>query len=289
MEENIAIIDLPSQDQAMDQVKDQAKDQDFDTPPNPASRNMLGVDVCVISKTDALRAIKTTIGENQHKKIAFLNAHGANIAYGDKQYHALLKNFDVYCDGVGLDFGSKILCGEKFPENLNGTDFIPSLFKFLNTPMKIGLLGGADGVADEAARVLTERFSNHEFITINHGFFSSREQPGIINKIKKSRLDILLVAFGNPIQEQWIAQNCTEQHAAIVMGVGAFFDFTSGRITRCPTWMINSRMEWIYRLWVEPKRMWRRYLLGNPLFLFRIFRQKYFQRPAKQSLNGNAP
>ena len=84
-------------------------------------------------------------------------------------------------------------------------------------------------------------------------------------------LVILLIAF---VSVMWIAENCTGEHAAVCAGVGALFDFMSGTVSRAPQWMIRWRLEWLYRLALEPRRMWRRYVVGNPLFLMRIARQK---------------
>ena len=97
----------------------------------------------------------------------------------------------------------------------------------------------------------------------------------MLNKMSEVKPDILLVALGNPRQELWVAANCTAKHAAVPIGVGALFDFVAGRVPRAPDWMIRMRIEWLYRLGLEPARMWRRYILGNPLFMLRILKQKF--------------
>ena len=104
-------------------------------------RDILGVKVRAISREKALEEINQLVRTKRHQKYAFLNAHGANIAYADVSYRTLLNDFRVLSDGVGVDLGSKILYGEKFPANLNGTDFIPRLFNFLKQPAHIALLG----------------------------------------------------------------------------------------------------------------------------------------------------
>jgi exopolysaccharide biosynthesis WecB/TagA/CpsF family protein len=83
----------------------------------------------------------------------------------------------------------------------------------------------------------------------------------------------LMVAMGNPLQERWIARHLTATGARLGVGVGAFFDFSAGVVPRAPAWMNRAGVEWAYRLAQEPRRMWRRYLIGNPLFLARVLRE----------------
>ena len=243
------------------------------------NRNILGVEVCAISRDDALIMIEKFVLNRQHRKIAFLNAHGANITYKNDGYRKLLGQFLVLADGVGLDLASKRLYGEKFPDNLNGTDFLPRLLHHVKMPMRVGLLGGKPGVADKAAMALGNAHGQHSFIPIRDGYFPDSELSQVMENITDSKLDMLLVAFGNPLQEQWVAKNCTGKHCTIAFGVGAYLDFSSGRVQRAPQWLIKFRLEWLFRLWREPSRMWQRYLIGSPLFIVRIFRQKIFGFP----------
>ena len=179
---------------------------------------------------------------------------------------------DVCC----LDLGARMLHGAAFPENLNGTDFVPALFDRMKQGRHIALLGAKPGVAEAAARQFASAHPEHKFSVLGDGYFDAAGEVEILAKLEQQRPDILLVALGNPIQEKWIADNCTANHAAVCMGVGALFDFASGSIPRAPQTMIDWRLEWLFRLWLEPRRMWRRYVVGNPLFIGRILRQKLF-------------
>jgi len=97
--------------------------------------------------------------------------------------------------------------------------------------------------------------------------------PGIIADIRASQADVLLVGLGNPIQELWLMENLAETGCRLGFAVGALLDFMAGRFPRAPEWMRELRVEWIYRLVQEPLRLWRRYLVGNPVFLLRIVAQ----------------
>lgn len=249
--------------------------------PEPIERDthdILGVDVWAATSNSAVRELERVIESGEHRKLSFLNAHGANLAYGDVNYRRILKEFTVLSDGVGLDLGARFLYGTAFPENLNGTDFVPKLFSRMDSQIRrrIALLGAKPGVAEAAALKFSESNPQHDFVAIGDGYFDREQEAEILDRLKSERPDILLVALGNPKQEEWISKNCTGEHASICVGVGALLDFTSGAIPRAPKFMIRWRLEWLFRLGLEPKRMWRRYVVGNPLFIMRILHQKWF-------------
>lgn len=240
------------------------------------TRNILGVCVRVLDRRSAVQDIEKTLISSTHKKFAFLNAHGANLSYHDEDYRQVLRGFTVLADGIGVDLGSKFLYGEAFPENLNGTDFIPYLLETISPGRTVGLFGANLDVAKNALEVFTSNYPQHEFILFGDGYFELANEGEILGHLKSSRPDLLLVALGNPLQEKWIFKHISKDHAKVAIGVGALFDFTAGRVPRAPKCMIAFRIEWFFRLLLEPGRMWRRYVLGNPLFLFRILKQKLF-------------
>ena len=212
--------------------------------------------------------------QKTHTKFSFLNAHTANIAFVDPEYRNSLKKFEVLSDGLGVDICSLINYGKKFPDNLNGTDFIPSLLNHLEGSPSVALLGAAPGIANLAVQHLQTQFPKIKFSVIGHGYYEQSEKQQILTKLCEIKPDILLVAFGNPAQEKWIAENCNAENCTLAFGVGAFFDFAAGRVPRAPRLLRYLRLEWIYRLVLEPKRMWVRYVYGNPLFLVRSLKQK---------------
>ena len=241
----------------------------------PDTRTILGVSVSVYSKQSALKRVAKAIASNHHLKIAFLNAHGANIAWVDNEYVHNLSNFDVLADGLGVDIGSLINYGSKFPDNLNGTDFIPALLEYLTPGTKVALLGAAPGIAEQAAKNLRLEFPKYHFYVVAHGYFSNKKEKQILIDLKALKPDILLVGLGNPNQEKWIAKNCTKDNCTVAFGIGAYLDFAADRVSRAPDIVRRIRIEWVFRLWLEPGRMWKRYMIGNPLFLLRSFMQKF--------------
>jgi exopolysaccharide biosynthesis WecB/TagA/CpsF family protein len=137
------------------------------------------------------------------------------------------------------------------------------------------LLGAAPSVAEEMKEKLVTRYPKLQICGYRDGYFNWEEMAGkVIEEINAVSTDILLVALGAPLQERFIEKYGDLLSAKIILGVGGLFDFYSERIARAPMWMRQIGMEWIFRLIQEPKRMWRRYIIGNPLFIYRVYRWK---------------
>jgi len=108
-----------------------------------------------------------------------------------------------------------------------------------------------------------------------HGHFSAAEEDDVVRKIKDTNPGLLLVGMGNPLQERFLARRLSDTGARVGLGVGAYLNFQVGEISRAPGWMNRIGIEWVHRLLKEPRRMWRRYLLGNPLFVWRVIRSRF--------------
>ena len=226
-----------------------------------------GITISNVTGDEAIATIQSQMDERM-VKLAFANAHTINVANDDPEVKALLKDFMVLPDGIGVDIAAKIKFGHKFIENLNGTDFTPELLKNLR-PARIYLLGGQPGVADKALQMLSQQYPQHTWVGCHHGYIDHDDSKEIQQEIARQNIDIVLVAMGNPLQEQWIQTYAEGAGVKLAVGVGAFLDFTAGKVKRAPQWVRNMRLEWIYRLLIEPKRMWKRYLVGNVVFLLR--------------------
>lgn len=237
-------------------------------------RDILNVRVSYFAWDEATGALKRFVSERIFTRVAFLNAHGANLATVDGAFAAALKDFLVLPDGIGVDMASKVLHGRTFPANLNGTDFVPALLAAITAPVRVGLIGARRENGEGAIRELERIAPQHSYVLISDGFFSPTDEPAILERVAELRPDILLVAMGMPQQELWIAKNITAEHCTVPIAVGALLDFLSGAVPRAPRWMRRLRLEWLYRLGLEPRRLWRRYVLGNPLFVGRVLGAK---------------
>lgn len=169
-------------------------------------------------------------------------------------------------DGIGLDLASLLIHGKKFPENLNGTDYLPQLFQALNTQLKVFLFGGKPGIAERAAVNLEKQYRIQVVGTCD-GYQQGKDKDKLLEQINQSGANMVLVAMGNPLQEEWILDNIARTSATLFIGVGAFFDFMAGDKPRAPLWIRRLRLEWFYRLCLEPARLLRRYTLDIAVFL----------------------
>ena len=237
---------------------------------NVTYRIILGVKVACFDWDSAFTFFENRINEGRFMKQGWLNANNSNIADTDPTYRAALEDFLILPDGVGVDIASKVAYGSKFPANLNGTDFIPGLLQHMKRPLKIALLGGGPGVAADAAQLFMQQIPRHDYRVISDGFFKPADLDGILGQLKDFHPDILLVAMGVPRQELFIDKHITAEHCTVASAVGALFDLHTGRVQRAPQWVRKIQMEWVHRLLQEPRRLAKRYLIGNPVFLWRV-------------------
>ncbi len=237
--------------------------------------NILDIPIRNISMADALQKIEEQLENESTGQFCFVNADCLNIACKDEEYAAILKKMDMnLADGIGLKIAGKIL-NRQIRENVNGTDMFPHLCAMLErTGKSVFLLGAKPGVVDDLCVWIQEHYPKVNIAGSRHGYFTPEEEPAILETIRNSGADLVLVAFGVPRQEKWIDRNLAQTGAKAVIGVGGLFDFYSGRIARAPKWMREIGFEWLYRVWQEPGRMWKRYFIGNGVFLYRVYRER---------------
>ncbi len=223
--------------------------------------------------------INSLICSNAHALILNVNANCLNLAYEQPWLQDFLNSADVnFCDGAGVLLAARML-GETIPERITYADWTWQLAEFSDAhAFTFFFLGAKPGVAEAAAARLKERYPNLKIAGVHHGYFDkdidSPENQLVIQKINAVKPNILLLGFGMPIQEKWLMENWPKIDANIALTGGAVFDYISGELNRAPKWVTHSGFEWVGRLAIEPKRLWQRYLIGNPLFMWRIIKQR---------------
>lgn len=237
------------------------------------TRTILGVPISVGTASQTVERLDARFDRGETTVVAFANSHALNVASRDERFRAILQKSLILNDGIGVDIASLVLFGKAFPQNLNGTDFVPHYLLNTRHRYRIFLLGGRPGCAERVARRFSRRYSQHQIVGWHHGHFARDETAKVNAIIKDSNADIVLVGMGNPKQEVWLADNLAATGSRLGFGVGALFDFVTGDARRAPAWMRSVRLEWVYRLMQEPLRLAGRYLLGNPLFVFKILSQ----------------
>jgi exopolysaccharide biosynthesis WecB/TagA/CpsF family protein len=236
---------------------------------------ILGVPIACLEQTQALKEIQRLHERTSPALVAYLNAHTLNLASRSPSYRALLNRTDLNLnDGSGVALAAR-LQGRRFKENLNGSDFNRAILReAARLGWSVYLLGAAQGVADLAARRLTTDIKELKVVGTRSGYFTEAESNAVVEEIRGAGADLLLVAMGNPRQEEWLAAHLPATGARVGIGVGAFLDFSAEVVPRAPRWMSKAGVEWLWRLGQEPRRMWRRYVLGNPMFLARVVKDR---------------
>jgi N-acetylglucosaminyldiphosphoundecaprenol N-acetyl-beta-D-mannosaminyltransferase len=243
-------------------------------PQGPRTLEVLRVPIAQVTPALALAEVERLYERDEPAFIAHTNAHTVNIAHEDPEYLGVLRRADlVLNDGKGMMLAARIL-GDRLPRDMNGNYFTPLLLeRCAQRGWPVFFLGAGPGVAAEAAAMLEERFPGLKIAGTHDGFFATDEDA--IAAVREAGADVVLVGMGNPLQERWIDRCLDRTGARIGVGVGAFFDFITGNVPRAPAWMNRYGLEWLHRLAQEPKRMWRRYILGNPKFIWRVLKQRF--------------
>lgn len=227
------------------------------------TQRVMGFDVV---RSDTSNTIDAILGPGR-RKVAFLNAHCVNVSCRSNDYKMALHRADlVLPDGIGVELAAR-MSNREIKENLNGTDFVPKLLMQAATQgQSLFLLGGKPGTAEAAAEYISKRIPELEIAGTCDGYHGAKHAVG---KINESGADIVLVAMGVPTQELWIEENFDDLKVKTALAVGGLFDFWAGNVRRAPVPLRKARLEWAWRLAMEPRRMAGRYLIGNFAFMAR--------------------
>jgi N-acetylglucosaminyldiphosphoundecaprenol N-acetyl-beta-D-mannosaminyltransferase len=239
-----------------------------------AASEVAGVRVHNLSEDEAVDAIARLIDEGSPHYAAVVNA--AKIVAASKDHalkRALLEADLVTADGMSVVWASRLL-GKPLKERVTGIELFKRLVRLAS---ERGWAVYFLGARDESVRGVVARFTS-EYAALrvagyHDGYFDVSESASIAEAIKQSSSDLLFVAMGSPAQEYWIRSNLEATGVRFALGVGGSFDHVTGLARRAPGWMQRSGLEWLYRLIREPRRLWRRYLVGNSTFLWLVLRQ----------------
>jgi len=236
--------------------------------------NILGFEISKITTKEVLCEIEKFIQDRKPHTIVLLNPYLILEARKYPEYTEYIKNVDlVTADGFGLLFAARLL-GDYFPERVTGTDLMPLLGKLCQEKKyKLFFIGGELGIDERAKKEYERQFPGINIVGTKNGYFSIKEEPEIVAEIKSKKPDILVVCMGAYKQEMFIKRHLKELNIPVCFGNGAAFDFIAGKVKRAPRWMQNAGLEWVFRLIQEPKRLWKRYLIGNTVFMVLLFKE----------------
>jgi N-acetylglucosaminyldiphosphoundecaprenol N-acetyl-beta-D-mannosaminyltransferase len=227
---------------------------------------ILGVRTDAATYEDTLACAAAILEREAAAQIVTINPEMLLKARRDPDLARAIESADlVVPDGVGLLLASR-LQGHPLPERVTGVDLVPRLCALCaQRGWSVYFLGAAPGVAEACAQALASRFPGLRVAGCYAGSPAPEEEPEILARLRAAQPDLLLVAYGVPAEEKWIARNLSRLPVRLAIGVGGAFDFISGRVPRAPLWMQRWGLEWLYRLYRQPWR-WRR-MLALPVFL----------------------
>jgi N-acetylglucosaminyldiphosphoundecaprenol N-acetyl-beta-D-mannosaminyltransferase len=237
-------------------------------------KSILGIGVSDLAPGDFEDEFFRLVTTDHKSVVAYVNIHAANLAYELPWFRGFLNTSEItYCDGFGIKLAG-YMSGTRIFHRYTPPDFIERIcMRAESKGIRLYFLGARPGIASEAARLMRMRFPTLA-IEAMHGYFDkARGSPAneaVIKQVNSFGTDILFVGFGMPAQEEWISRNLCDLKVRVAVPVGALFDYMSGGSQRAPRWMTDRGLEWLGRLTAEPRRLGRRYVVGIPLFFWRV-------------------
>jgi N-acetylglucosaminyldiphosphoundecaprenol N-acetyl-beta-D-mannosaminyltransferase len=241
----------------------------------PRRIRILGVLVDALDTGETIDRIVAFARAGESRSVFFVHPHALNLAAGDPSLREAMARADlVLPDGSGLRVAASLL-GTPLPANLNGTDLVPELLVELAVSgIPVALLGGAPGVAHRAAEVFRRRYGV-AIAGARSGFGDPASHEEWIAELSAKGPAVVLVGTGSPLQEKLVDERLRGRAGLVSVTVGGLFDFVTEDKPRAPLALREMGLEWSFRLAVEPGRLARRYLVGNPQFLWRVLRQRW--------------
>jgi N-acetylglucosaminyldiphosphoundecaprenol N-acetyl-beta-D-mannosaminyltransferase len=235
---------------------------------------LFNIPLDVLNRAEALKKCGEFLAGDKCRTICFLNAHCFNVAQEDTAYAQAIRDADLLLhDGIGLKVVS-VIAGVSLQDNLNGTDFIPAILELAaRADAPVYFLGGREGIAEKAAQNIQAKSPGLHIAGYRSGFFDASDEHEVLAAINRTDACVVVLGMGVPRQELWAQRNRENlPKVRLLISGGAILDFISGTIPRAPLWVRRLRLEWLFRLCLEPRRMWRRYIVGSFVLLGHVVR-----------------
>lgn len=239
--------------------------------------NLLGAKIHNFSMQETLSLVESSIINNMQLHHVVVNAGKIVAMQTDFQLRKSVNESDlINADGQSVVWASRIL-GKPLKERVAGIDLMINLVQLAHEKnYKIFFFGAKEGIVKKVVETYSNKFSPNIVAGYRNGYFKKEEEQQIAKQISDSGANILFVAISSPTKENFLYENkALLGNLNFVMGVGGSFDVVAGKVKRAPLWMQKSGLEWFYRFLQEPKRMWKRYLVGNTKFILLVFKEKF--------------
>lgn len=239
--------------------------------------SFLGVNIDPLTLSQTVNLVRTYIIDKIPLHLIGVNADKINICHKDVEMLRLVNSCGlINADGASVVLGSKIM-GLSIPERVAGIDLMQSLIAMCaQENYSVYFLGAKQDVVTKTVKEFQKRFPTLRIAGSHDGYFEKKEWSGIASLLIKEKPDIVFIGITSPTKE-YLAEFLQGQGVdSVLMGVGGSFDVFSGKIKRAPLWMQKSNLEWLFRVMMEPKRLFKRYLFGNVTFGFKVFKAVLF-------------
>ena len=241
--------------------------------------SLFGIEVFAVTPEELMIFPLMRAKQGKKTSISYVNAYCVNLLEKDERYRYILNWMNlVYPDGIGVVWAGKFLEGKNL-KKITGREWIYDFCAMCaHENLSISILAGEKGIAEEASKKLQRLNPDIKITGVYDGFFVKNTSDEILNQIQFTKPDILFVGMGVPYQEKWVYDNWDRIGATVVWSVGALFDYVAGKEAPVPKWMNAIGLEWLWRLFLDPKGKWKRYIIGVPVFIYRILKQKVIRK-----------
>ncbi len=235
----------------------------------PRPIDVLGLPIRPLTTVGLIDALLHRAAAGVRTTVCYANAHTVNLAFADPRFRDTLAGCDLlYADGASVVWASR-WSDKRLPERMTAADYFQCFAEgCAERGLSLYVLGGRDGIADRAAQRLRRDVPGLKIAGARSGHFDWADSNEIIDAINSARPDVLAVGMSSPRQERWLAEHGAKLSPPVRWCVGALFDYLAGQERRSPAWLCRIGCEWMFRLAVDPVGKWRRYLLGNPRFVW---------------------
>lgn len=245
----------------------------------PSTTCLFGIPFNAMTMPEVVAAIDLAVARQRRINVSVVNvAKLVNMRRDAFLRESVLAGDLIVADGMPLVWVSRLV-RRRLPQRVAGIDLMFELFKLADRrQLRIFLLGAEDEVLQRVAEIARRDYPNMILAGMQHGYFRPHDEPAVAQKIAQSRADILFVAMTSPRKEHFMKKFSELMNVAVCHGVGGSFDVMAGKTRRAPRWMQRTGLEWLYRVLQEPRRMWKRYLVTNTIFMGLALREIFFRR-----------
>ncbi len=236
--------------------------------------NILGCPVDNLSMQETLCVAEEMIKSRRVHQHVVINVDKLLKFRRDPLLREIIFNCDIInADGMPIIWASRIL-GRPLKEKVSGIDLMETLIALASKKgYKVYFLGAKEKIVKKVVEIYKSRYSGLLIAGFRNGYWEQSQEQEVAENIRDSKPDILFVAITSPQKEFFLRKYLNIMQVPFVMGVGGSFDIVAGLTKRAPKWMQKIGLEWLYRLIQEPHRLWRRYLIGNSLFIFLVLKE----------------